>query len=85
MASLLQLDDGKLSLELGEDELPLVKHLIDRDWGQPQITRHATHDTLLIKGLEFIFQNDWDDPCLISSCAKGSEMLKALHSQISAP
>lgn len=33
-------------------------------------------------GCEFTFQNEWDDPCLISNSDDGDAILRSLHAQL---
>jgi hypothetical protein len=82
MGSLLHLEDGKVSLEFASAKLPDVRKLITRNWGNPDIVQHVDHVRITIAGHEFIYQNEWDDPCLISVTLAGSQLLEQLHSQL---
>lgn len=78
MASLIHLQDGAVSLELWEEELPEVRRLIEANWGRPGVVRHANCATLAFAGEDFTFQNEWNDPCLISRTQDGANVLKSL-------
>lgn len=34
-------------------------------------------------GETFTYQNEWDDPCLISSSNKGDELLRNIYTELS--
>ncbi len=82
MASIIHAQRNVVSLEISEDELPFLRSLIKQNWGKPKVVRYPACDVLTIAGEEFTFQNEWNDPCLITSTLKGSEMLQKLLDQL---
>ncbi len=74
---LLNLHDGHLSLEFGQQDWPTLRSRMRRV-GDVSIRQEATHGIVSVNGVQFILLNDWDDPCLISASAKGDELLRLL-------
>ncbi len=81
-ATLLTLSNGHLSLEFDTSDLPAVREAIRRRYGEPSVERYVTLSVLRFADSSFTFQNDWDDPCLISGSAEGDDILKALHDDL---
>jgi hypothetical protein len=77
--ALLNVDDH-LSLEFATSDLDgLRSYIRDR---YPDVSSKAAGIATVVSfgGESFTFQNEWDDPCLISRSAKGDELLRAIHS-----
>jgi hypothetical protein len=72
---LLELDDGQASLELRTDELESVIASL-RGFGGFRRRRRASYDLVRARGSEFVLTNDWDEPCLLSRDAEGSQILR---------
>ena len=76
--SLLQAGDY-LSLEFDTSDLDAVRaHIRERHTDVTSIPA-GIYSVVRFGGEEFTFQNEWDDPCLISASAKGDELLRAVH------
>ena len=75
--SLLQVGDH-LSLECDTSDLDALRNFI-RDH-HPDLTSTAAGIAIVVRfgGEQFTFQNEWDDPCLISGSAKGDSLLRAI-------
>jgi len=83
MAKLLPLPDDGVSLELMPSEIPLLVAVIERHFGPLEIRPHiGTYAEYRFGGCNFTFQNDWDDPCLISGSNEGTELLAQLHAHL---
>jgi hypothetical protein len=71
-----------LSLEFETGDLDAVRtHIRERyaDWE----TRPAGIATIVrFGGEEFTLQNEWDDPCMISSSVRGDELLGVIHAAL---
>ena len=68
-----------LSLEFDTSDLEALRSYI-RDCYPDMSSRAAGIATVVTFGGEdFTFQNEWDDPCLISSSGKGDQLLRAVH------
>lgn len=74
---LLNLHDGRLSLEFGQSDWPKLRSRMRR-LGDVSIRQEATHGVVTVNGVPFILVNDWDDPCLISASTTGDHLLKTL-------
>jgi hypothetical protein len=81
--TLLPLSDGHYSLEFEPSDLPLVASVIRDRYGVPEKEHHPTCVEYRFGGCSFVFQNEWDDPCLISGSAQGDDILKALYEILS--
>ncbi len=80
--SLLALPDGHLSLEFGTSDLAAVAAAIRNRYGEPAVTRHLASAEYRFGGCSFTFQNEWDDPCMISGSPEGDAVLRALADAI---
>jgi hypothetical protein len=78
-ATLLSLSNGHYSLEFEPADLPSVASTIRDQYGVPDKRQYLTFAKYRFGGSSFIFQNEWDDPCLISGSAEGDEILQNLH------
>ncbi len=81
--SLLELSEGGCSLEFEPEDLPAVKAAIHALFGKVRIESHVITSTVRFGGEDFTFQNEWDDPCLITSTAAGEAMLRRLAERLS--
>jgi hypothetical protein len=71
-----------LSREFETDDIDAVRALIRASYADWK-TAPAGIATAVRSGSEdFTFQNEWDDPCLISSSTRGDELLRTLHSKL---
>ncbi|KIC11531.1 hypothetical protein RA19_05685 [Leisingera sp. ANG-M1] len=82
--SLLKLSSGFFSLEFETSDLPHVREVIEAAFGHPKITQHAISSAIEIAGCKLTFQNEWDDPCLISGSDEGNQVLTKLFSLLTA-
>lgn len=73
---LLDLPGNTVSLELAPAEIASVLRSLSRMGGRQH--RCATIDVVEIAGTRLIVMADWDEPCLISVDAAGSEILREL-------
>lgn len=76
--SLLNVGD-RLSLEFETSELDAVRALIRERY--PDITTEPAGIATVVRfgGEQFTFQNEWDEPCLISHTAEGDELLRMIQ------
>jgi hypothetical protein len=84
MAELLKLSGGHTSLELDPAELDAVASIIKELYGMPDVERDVMSSTHKFGSETFVFQNEWDDPCLISSSPEGDRILEALAERLAA-
>jgi len=77
--TLLSLSTGHYSLEFETSDVVSVKAAIVARFGQPVIEQQVISAQYHCGGSDFTFQNDWDDPCLISASTAGDEILKELY------
>jgi hypothetical protein len=80
--ALLALPEGGYSLEFEPSDLPRVRAAINERYGQPRQRDYPASSSLRFGGCDFVFQDEWDAPCLISSSSEGGDILKALHSAL---
>jgi hypothetical protein len=74
---LLRLSNGHTSLEFASSDLSSVAAAIQKLFGIPETDRsHAFLTAYRFGGSSFVFQNEWDDPCLISGTDEGDEILR---------
>lgn len=80
--TLLTLADGHVSLEFETSDLPRVAAAIRSRFGGFAFRRDIASAECRFGGCSFTFENEWDDPCLISGSAEGDEVLRALAALI---
>jgi len=71
-----------VSLEFAMEDRADVRAAIQELFGQPKVTPGVFSATIDIDGEAFIYQDEWDDPCLISSSARGKEILERLAERL---
>jgi len=72
--NLVDLASGSMSLEFARDEQPIVMERLNA-LGDVQISDRATYATMRVAGIDLIYMNEWDEPCLISSTTAGAALL----------
>jgi hypothetical protein len=82
--TLLSLSNGRSSLEFATSDLPLVAAAIRDRFGDPEQRPYPTSTHYCIGGCSFVFQNEWDDPCLISGSVAGDQILTELCAVLNA-
>jgi hypothetical protein len=80
--SLLRLSDGGRSLEFAPDELGAVFAVIRELFGEPSVKKGLDMASVGFGGAAFIYQDTWDDPCLISTDRRGVEILEQLAARV---
>ncbi|MEB2843600.1 hypothetical protein GAO09_05545 [Rhizobiales bacterium RZME27] len=80
--TLLPLPSGRCSLEFAPSDLSSVALAIERLYGVPDTKLHPASAEYCFGGCSFIFQNEWDDPCLISCAAEGTIVLENLYAAL---
>jgi len=81
---LLPLSNGHFSLEFDPSDLPSVASAVRDHFGAPDKRQYPTSAVYRFGGCSFTFQNEWDDPCLISGSADGDKILELLCSIVNA-
>ncbi len=77
-ATILELSNGHCSLEFAESYLPSVMMGIQKLWGESITGPYVASQSVRFGGCDFVFQIEWDDPCLIACSDEGSLMLRRL-------
>jgi hypothetical protein len=74
---LLELPEGMVSLEFEPSERD---HVIERLKKFGSFRRHpqATFVKVSVGREQFIYENEWDDPCFISTSVAGANLLRQL-------
>ncbi|MBB4859068.1 hypothetical protein HNO88_002394 [Novosphingobium chloroacetimidivorans] len=80
--TLLSLPNGNSSLEFASDEIEAVRQAILDLFGEAASEPHVTYSALAFGGEKFLFQNEWDDPCLIASTEEGSHLLLQIEQRL---
>lgn len=80
--SLLALSNGHLSLEFEPSDIDRVSVALRDLYGKPSVEKWPTLTNYRFSEASLVFQNEWDDPCLISGCTVGDEMLKRVASHL---
>lgn len=76
--SLLKVEDN-LALEFDTSDLVAVRKYLRQTFPEMNSQVQGIEAVVTFGGEDFIFQNEWDDPCLVSISAKGNNMLRALY------
>ena len=77
---LLQLPKGMVSLEFPPSERDdLMRRLALL--GSVKRQRHASHEKVSVGAVQFIHEDEWDEPCLISTSVAGADLLRELVSK----
>ena len=79
---LLACDNDILSLEFEPDDMDVVRAAIVRQFGALAVDRRVISSEVHFGGESFTFQNEWDDPCLITSTDGGRAMLRRLYDDL---
>lgn len=83
--TLLSLSDGhSSSLEFASEDIELVRQAIFDLFGETASQRGLTYSTMEFGGEKFLFQKEWDDPCLIASTEAGRTLLLQIERRLSA-
>jgi hypothetical protein len=72
-----------LSLEIESDSLDAVRAYLREAYSDLTSTRAGISAIVEFGGESFTFQNEWDDPCLISGSRGGDALLRAVHAHFS--
>lgn len=67
-----------LSLEFAPGDRAALQAVIGDLFGEADVKKHIVASTVQIDGEDFTYQSEWDDPCLISSTARGEKILQAI-------
>jgi hypothetical protein len=67
-----------LSLEIDPGQLDAVRSYIRQTYPELRSSRAGIAATVSFAGCDFLFQNDWDDPCLISGSTEGDAILRSI-------
>lgn len=79
---LLTCDEHVMSLEFAPSDLDIVRAAIIRRFGAFAVERGAISSDVQFGGESFTFQNEWDDPCLITSTERGRMILRRLYEDL---
>jgi hypothetical protein len=71
-----------VSLEFDPEDQAAVKHAIREIFGEPRVTPGVIASNVRIDGEDFTYQNEWDDPCLITRTDRGAEILQAVADKL---
>jgi len=82
--TLLSLSNGLLSLEFEPSDMSSVAAVIRARFGEVSSRPLPTATRYTFGGCSFLFQNEWDDPCLVSQCVEGSKLLKEIWAVLKA-
>lgn len=81
--SLIRLETG-CSLEFAASDIERVRAALEQRYGVPTIDRSSPILTVYTFGsAQLVFQNEWDDPCLIADEPMGVAMLEQLARELS--
>lgn len=82
MAVTLMTVGEHLSLELDTGDIDAVRTCIQRLYGDLKMSPAGIATLVSFGGEEFTYQNEWDDPCLISTSLEGDNFLRAIHAAL---
>ncbi|WP_159830807.1 hypothetical protein [Novosphingobium sp. TCA1] len=70
------------SLEFASEDIEIVRQAILDLFGEATSERHITYSTIEFGGERFLFQNEWDDACLIASTEAGLNLLLQIERRL---
>lgn len=76
-------DGNSSSLEFASEDIEIVRQAILDLFGEATSERHITYSTIVFGGERFLFQDEWDAPCLIASTEAGSNLLFQIERRLS--
>ena len=82
--SIMTLTGGDVSLEFDRVDAPAIRKAISQRYGRLRRRWFSVAAEVTFGGERFAFQNEWNDPCLISRSAVGAEMLERIASDLDA-
>lgn len=80
--SLLSLPNGTSSLEFAPDDLEAVRQAISHLFGKTTDKLRASYSQIAFGGETFLFEQEWDAPCLIALNEGGSLLLVQLEQRL---
>lgn len=82
--SIQQLSGGAASLEFSPADAATVWAAIAARYGKMRRRWFVLASEVAFGGERFAFQNQWNDPCLISRSERGAEMLERIADDLGA-
>ena len=79
---LVQVGD-RLSLEMDVAGLEAVRSYVKRTYPDATTKTAATYSSVRFGGSEFLHENEWDEPYLLSRSADGDSLLRSIAEQFS--
>lgn len=80
--SLLRLETS-CSLEFSTSDIERVRAVLEQHYGAPRVDKSSPMLTVYrFDSAKLIFQNEWDDPCLIADDPAGVAMLEKLAKEL---
>lgn len=79
---LLSCDNDVLSLEFEPGDMDTVRAAIVQRFGALTVERRVISSEVHFGGESFTFQNEWDDPRLITSTQSGRTILRRLYDDL---
>jgi hypothetical protein len=76
---LLSLPDGTSSLEFAPDDLEAVRQAISHLFGKATSELRGSYSRMAFGGETFLFEQEWDAPCIIASTEGGSLLLAQIE------
>jgi hypothetical protein len=80
--TLLALSDGRSSLELSPEDSAAVREAVAALFGGIAERLSASYSTVTFAGESFLMEWEWDEPCLIATNARGSELLSQIEKRL---
>lgn len=81
--AIIELADGCCSLEFAGSDFGELRERIGQRWGEVSAGPYMTMQTVTFGGQDFVYQSEWDDPCLLSRTAQGAALLRQLAQDMS--
>ncbi|MEJ7926570.1 hypothetical protein WG908_07350 [Sphingobium sp. AN641] len=80
--ALLALPSGGSSLEFAPEDTAAVREVIAALFGGIAERLSASYSTVAFAGESFLLEWEWDEPCLIATNARGSELLSQIEKRL---
>ena len=79
---ILELNNGHVSLEFGEKDVSLVAMTATKLFGEVSHKPYIMAAEVYFGGAKFTYQDEWNDPCLISNTDLGDACLRRVYEEM---
>jgi hypothetical protein len=73
----------RLSLEMDAEGLEAVRSYVEATYADAKTKSASTYSRVSFGGSEFLHEDEWDEPYLLSQTAEGDALLRSIAEQFS--